>query len=652
MKAKVVLNMNDSSALVTVAMLSTLLNERNSDYLDIISPFVLTLLPPKTGERVDTGKIILALKEQYGFEEFPIHVLTKILNRYSKQKYGYLEKRYGNYYVKMPYARERFAERQQSIREAQVIVMERLQNFLQENSKYTNITVEKARELFLLFLEQKGLAFIDGINDLKTITNRNYDIFQVARFILAEHEKQSEINHHIEEVVRGFFVYKSVYFFGREGVASLTPRMKDTVVYFDTRLLIETLGYNTHEGMIAAKELISLIRESGGTIKTFSHLVEEVDGILFAYSKSIVNKASFSLQYLLQKNYNEVDITRLRASLKTNLNKLDIEICDPIHARELSNDEYVPLQVNELSTLIQNAFGQISQTTRSDNDVLSITSIYHLRGNARCSSFEGCRAVMATTNLRLTSAVQEFYRNKSTHDVSFVVSDIDLTAILWLRSWDKRSTLPRMILLENAYAACQPTAELLTAFGTVVEKLRGEGSISDDEALLLRTLPAPRDDLLSITQNDTSNINEKTVMEVFQRYVKSLTSKQNDEIVELRTELQQQRERENSRKREAINAADIKAKQEADNLEKILKISVKIFSIVLIFAGSITLVINQLASERVSAWNAILAGIGILGLIDIFRSRNGYISKKITLTRNWYFSKIHAKEMERVNEKF
>ena len=215
---KVVLNMSDSSALVTVAMLSTMLSERHTDYLDIISPFVLTLLPLKTGDRVDAGKIINSLKENYGFVQFPTHVLTKILIRYSKQKYGYLEKCNGEFFVKKPYERSRFTECQREIREAQSIVMDQLQNFLLENSRYTNITIERTRELFLHFLEQKGLAFVDGIECLKTITTKNYDLFQVARFILVEYERRSVTFIHIEEVVRGFFVYKSIYFFSREGI--------------------------------------------------------------------------------------------------------------------------------------------------------------------------------------------------------------------------------------------------------------------------------------------------------------------------------------------------------------------------------------------------------------------------------------------------
>lgn len=88
MSQRVVLNMNNSSALVTVAMLSTMLSEKNSDYLDIVSPFVLTLLPTKIGSKVDCEETLSALKENYGFKEFPHHVLTKLLSRFCKQKYG------------------------------------------------------------------------------------------------------------------------------------------------------------------------------------------------------------------------------------------------------------------------------------------------------------------------------------------------------------------------------------------------------------------------------------------------------------------------------------------------------------------------------------------------------------------------------------
>ena len=103
MQKKVVLDMSDSSALVSVGILSTLLSEKHKDYLDLISPFVLTLLPSRRGELVEVEPIIKGLKEQFGFEEFPHYVLEKLFSRFSKQKYGYLKRNNNRYYVHEPY---------------------------------------------------------------------------------------------------------------------------------------------------------------------------------------------------------------------------------------------------------------------------------------------------------------------------------------------------------------------------------------------------------------------------------------------------------------------------------------------------------------------------------------------------------------------
>lgn len=647
-----ILNMKDSSALVTVAMLSTMLSERHTDYLDVISPFVLSLLPSKTGARVDAGNIIKELSTKYGFEQFPIHVLQKILIRCSKLKYGYLEKRNGDFFLKKPFESTRFIKNQQSIRVAHTAVMQELQNYLHNNSRYSNITIEKSRELFLLFLEQKGLAFVDGIDELKTVTSKDYDNYQVARFVMSEYAKKSIIFSHIEEVVRGFFVYKSIYFYSRESVCSISMKLKNTSVYLDTSLLIEALGYDTKEGELAAKELLALISAGGGHAKTFIHLVDEVAGILTAFARDKKNRASFRLQHLLDSNYDETNILRLRSALETNLQKIGITIAEPVSHVDLSSDEYSPLQINDLSYQIQTSYKQDFPNSRSDNDMLSVASIYHLRGRARSSSLDNCKAVMVTTNLGFVKAVSTFYKTSTTFDVDYVLNAIDLTAILWLSSWDKKSNLPSIVLLENAFAACQPTPDLINAFAETVEKLRGEGTLSDEEALLLRTQPAPRYDLLLSSQNDVGYVSDKTVLEIRKRYEAYLVSGKDNEIASLQSELSANRRKEQEKKASAIERAESKSNQIADSYKRKLQIAIKVFLGLLFVAGVTALFYSEIISDLNLIWKVPLIIIGLLGLIDVFRSRSGLITRFINIARNKRFDKVYLLEMERVLDDF
>lgn len=653
MSQRVVLNMNNSSALVTVAMLSTMLSEKNSDYLDIISPFVLTLLPTKIGSKVDCEETLSALKKNYGFEEFPHHVLTKLLSRFCKQKYGYLERNHGDFYVKKTYADStKFFDNQQKIRDAHSAVMEQLQSYLQSNTKYATISIEKTREIFLRFLEKKGLSFIHGITDLKTVTSNDYDLYHVARFVIAEHDKKSATYMRIEEVVRGFFVYKAIYMFSKEDNVTIPSKPKETVVFFDTRLLIEALGYNTAEGKLSARELISLVTACGGKVMTFSHLVDEVRGILTAFGNDPHNGVSFSLQYLSDQGYDAVQVERLKTSLKTNLEKIGITSIDAVDPKRLSDDEFAPLWLNDLAFSIQETYGEYFPTSRSRNDVRSVASIYDLRGNAKCTSLEDCYAIMATPNLGFVNTVHDFYKDSYIRDVGFLISDIDITSLLWLQTWDKKSKLPSIILLENAYAACRLTPETYNAFCETVEMLKNEGELTEEGALMLRTQKAPREDLLVSSQNNAGYVSVKTVREIKDRYIDSLTVQKNERISTLEHQLSEERSKNQERKNKAIDNAEQKANDAANFTKKFLRRAFSILFAGLFVAGTIALIVGQFSGEAPVILSVILILIGVIGLFDSIKSRIGFVYRLITRASSWVFAKVHDKELSTVYEHF
>ena len=647
---RVVINMEDSGALVTVAMLSTLLQNRQKDYLDVISPFILNLVPKSVGERINCTEIIRQLSDQYGFEQFPINVLTKVLNRYTKLKYGLLEKQAGSFFVKKIYEDASFEEKQATIRKAHNKVMEELRTYLIKNSKYTKITIEKTRELFLSFLEKNGLNFVDGIEKLRAIRASDFDVYQVARFVLQEYDKKTDTFHQIEEVVRGFFVYKTIYFYGKFDYIPQTSKLKGTVVVLDTALLIEVLGYNTDEGAIAVRELVNLIIQNGGTVKTFSHLISELKGILTAFARDLSSRSTFSLHNLYEKKYTETDVIRLRDALEINLSKKYIEVIDPILSEDLDTESFTALRPGELAVSIQKTYSLSIANKRSENDVLSVASVFHMRDNSRGCSIENCKAIIVTTNLGFLAAVNDLYGDSHNDNVGFVISDIDLTAILWLQSWDKKSSLPTIILLENAYSACQPTQPLVAAFTSTIEKLRQEGTISDDEALLLRTQPAPMEDLIESSQNDVSSVNESLVIQIQERYVRSLTEEKDKEIAELKRKIRERQDKQRQRRLKALEHADTIASRAAAKFERKLKGIVIVIAAILILLGSVAICFSIFNNSISLFWKILLIVIGIFSLFQLLWAGKGFISKAILKAKNNRFNKVHDIEVTRLDK--
>ena len=79
-----VINVENTNALTTVAMLASVYQNEQKDYLDIITPFVCNLLPAR-GELISFTTLQQKMESEYGFLKMPIGVLKKIVLRLCSQ---------------------------------------------------------------------------------------------------------------------------------------------------------------------------------------------------------------------------------------------------------------------------------------------------------------------------------------------------------------------------------------------------------------------------------------------------------------------------------------------------------------------------------------------------------------------------------------
>lgn len=649
MHFEVILRMNSSSALVTVAMLSTFLSERHSEYLDLLSPFVLSLLPLQTGAEVIKSDVIVGLKEKYGFEDFPIQVLNKVLIKNSKSKAGYLARRQDTFIVAKPFDRERFEASQRKIRDAHTKVIEKLQTYFKDHTHHKSITEENAREYFIYFLENSGLALINGLRDLKLIApKRDYNLFHVAQFVLNECENRTEVFDNIVELVRGFFVYKSIYFFSTDQKAALKSRLNGTRFYLDTRFLIEVLGYHTAEAKKAAWELIDLVRSSGGEIATYLHLKDELAGVLTKYARDIPSRPYMRLEYLDVNQYDEVNTIRLRDSLEEVLKKHGIALVAANPITSLDSDDLLVWGIDDLTQALEDSHGRQSQSDRIKNDVLSVISVCEARRGYNCYNIENCRAILVTSNHSFAQKADQLYVKSSKSEVSPVISDIDITALLWLRSWDKKSSVPREILLENAYAACQPTTELMEAFSRSVDLLKKEERITDEEALILRTQPAPRKDLLRLAQNDASTVTDNMVLKIKDNYTNSLVEQKQRTIDEMASRLADY----DRKKDAALDKARSEALSESEAQGKALKIVYITIATIVLLVGLVAYLITSFPWGKNAIWQIIIMALSAIGLFDLLKSRQGWIKRHLTRFQSQRYAKLYDKKLEDVNKHY
>lgn len=163
-----------------------------------------------------------------------------------------------------------------------------------------------------------------------------------------------------------------------------------------------------------------------------------------------------------------------------------------------------------------------------------------------------CNCIFVTKNVDIPIVVKNLYwktRFKN-NEINFAITDIDLTAMLWLSTFGDKNDLPQLMLLENAYAASRPSDKVLKAFFDKINRLEEDGTLSNERAILLRTNYSMQEELVSLVNNDESeinsdtiiNLNKKMIHQVEESLLNGSLKKEKDYIIQQHEEISSTRE--------------------------------------------------------------------------------------------------------------
>lgn len=508
------------------AMLSAYLSKNNDDCLDLMSHFVLYLLP-NVGEYVDCSEISSELKSCFGFDNILENVIIRIIQRIYKKK-EYLRKEKNKYFVKKQYDRDKFESKRFEISNRIDDLSKKLSEFIEDNNYESNVTTEKAKEYITVFLRTYNYCF-DKIIEYKKITvdsQANRSNFWVARFIIFVYEKDVNTFNSFLEIVKGSLAAKAVAFWGGEKVEE-RKKLKNTDFYFDTRLLINIMEFGEENENKATLQLKDLIEKNGGRVKTFETYVEEFRGILTKYIKSPKDRLGLSLDALRKGGYSLEYIRQIKESLESHLKQRNVEIVYRPDASIPIEKLDWPVGIMELKKYLSDYVtykeGERGQKSL-DNDANTLEAIsiirYELRGK---TSIEDCRAIFVTKNLDLIYAAHKYFQdNQMGHGIELVVSDVELTAWLWLNYCRNNNIVPELNLLENAYTACYPTSAVIQEFQKNIDIMRQENKLTEEQAAVIRSGNIDLRTLVDKTNNSGDAVTEIAVTEVVDAYFEKL----------------------------------------------------------------------------------------------------------------------------------
>ncbi|GAH51694.1 unnamed protein product, partial [marine sediment metagenome] len=97
-------------------------------------------------------------------------------------------------------------------------------------------------------------------------------------------------------------------------------------------------------------------------------------------------------------------------------------------------------------------------------------------------SIEECQAIFVTSNLELTYSARDYPDfNFREGTASLVVTDYELTNLVWLKDPSLSPNLPRRRLIADSYASVQPSDTLWAKYLRTIEHLEENGKISSDQ---------------------------------------------------------------------------------------------------------------------------------------------------------------------------
>ena len=306
---------------------------------------------------------------------------------------------------------------------------------------------------------------------------------------------------------------------------------RNVTFYFDTSLVIKSLGLDGESGKSAADELIKLIRNLGGNIAVFSHTCQEVKGVLLSKAEYIDSGPDDGgiIHEARKAGTTRADLIYHATILDQMINNIGINI-KPSPSRV--NDFQIDVTKFE-ETLNQNKVLHRNPRAR-EYDIQSVQSIYAIRKDRHISSLEKSHAVFVTDNSGYANTACHFGKDhRSSSEVSSIITDFSLANVAWLKAPMGASNLPITQMLAISYAALKPSHGLLEKFLQEIDKLQDRGGVSERDHQLLRSSPFVYRELMHLTLGEDDVLGEEiTTQKIIDNILERIRNQMKSEFKE------------------------------------------------------------------------------------------------------------------------
>ncbi len=512
--------MNKLKNLSSFALISVNWEEKNSNFIDLIKPFVIYAINPPRYELISISDIAEQIEDNFGIS-IPRNIIDLVLNRLVKEQI--IIKDQDTYKYKTGYNLSKLVEpfietREKHIQEQEKILDEFI-NYC-KNQLSINYTREDAEKIVLNYLEKysHNIFLKINIDEINIDEDSNYIMGKFLEYLL---EEKKSVYKSLEKIIKGFLIANSIYNDEEKKINENKSKMKfkETSIYLDTSFVFFALGYGGKELEESCIELVDLLIELGAELKVHPHVVNEIKNILDAYKilydKGELEKA-YDFDYFIKNEVTSTTIILYKSSLKEDLYELNIIVEETPEYKE--DNVYIDhRQLEEhLKSTIRYSGENADISIR--NDVESVSSIYRIREGRYTTDIEDCRAVFMTTNAKLVREVKHFIdENEKTLSKQFppIITDINLTGIAWLKSPTKYPNLPKKNIIADAYSLQQPSKKFWDSYIEKVNILSEEKVITKEDTLLLK-YELSKAELMEATCGREDKLSHKNIIRIME----------------------------------------------------------------------------------------------------------------------------------------
>lgn len=456
----------NNSALISTAVLSAIFEENKQDNISLLTPFVIKIIHHDCTATKDM--IVDMMRKEYAFYDMPRAIIDIIINRLKKQNIIRQRNNMFEFIIDSTNIVKEFDKRyENSKKQVDKIINELLDYF--ENNTDIKMNYMDCKNGFAMFLDKNGYLLYENINNSMRLKNNIDKIsYHIGRFIYYHKELSDDTYTSLLSVIEGSLIANALYV---NIDSDNNTDLHRLTCYFDAPFMLRVLDFKLPEENKSAMELVELLKKLNVKIKCFKHNFNEIENILEEFIKNYGKQSERTLENLVIKNYSETDLRFLLNNLEDAFRSLGIDIVDTPEYDEQKNKYVIDEKKLEENLITVYKDSNISRKT-IEIDVKSVSAIMRLREGKEYRKLEDCNALFITMNKDIRNETNKLLNIDSKFKISPVISDLDLTAIIWLRSLINNKSIPEMKLTENAMAALKPTTAIRKRINQTVSNLK------------------------------------------------------------------------------------------------------------------------------------------------------------------------------------